>query len=352
MPFVRPDLQTLIERAQADIQSRLPGTQPQLRRSLTGVIARMEAGVAHGLYGYLDWLALQLMPDTAETEHLERWAEIWGVSRKEEGYATGQIRITGTDGFGLVEGAVFQRFDGAQYVSTAEVLLKDGEALVPVRAVEAGTDGNCAAGTSFSLLAPVTGVQSSATTLDGLTGGVDRENDESLRARLLSFIRRTPMGGAAHDYETWALEVPGVTRAFVSPLEMGPGTVTVRFMMDDTYENGIPTEKDRQTVQAYIEEKRPVTADVFVVLPIPDTLKLRVTITPDTAAVRRAAEDSVSAAIKRDAVPGGVIFISRLDEALSLAAGEMDHVMHYPVNNVLPENGHIIIPGGVEWVDA
>ena len=66
MPFVRPDLQTLIERAQADIQSRLPGTQPQLRRSLTGVIARMEAGVAHGLYGYLDWLALQLMPEGAK----------------------------------------------------------------------------------------------------------------------------------------------------------------------------------------------------------------------------------------------------------------------------------------------
>ena len=83
MPFNRPPLDLLIARSAASMQSRLPGTDAVLRRSLSGIVARMSAGTEHGLYGYLDWLARQLMPDTAEEEHLERWASIWGVSRRE-----------------------------------------------------------------------------------------------------------------------------------------------------------------------------------------------------------------------------------------------------------------------------
>ena len=104
MPFNRPPLDLLIARSAASMQSRLPGTDAVLRRSLTGIVARMSAGTEHGLYGYLDWLARQLMPDTAEEEHLERWASIWGVSRKAAGHASGDVSITGTPGAVLPEG--------------------------------------------------------------------------------------------------------------------------------------------------------------------------------------------------------------------------------------------------------
>ena len=50
MPFERPSLQELIARIQADMDSRLDG-QPWLRRRLLAILARMEGGVAHGLYG-------------------------------------------------------------------------------------------------------------------------------------------------------------------------------------------------------------------------------------------------------------------------------------------------------------
>lgn len=104
MPFNRPPLDLLIARSAASMQSRLPGTDAVLRRSLSGIVARMSAGTEHGLYGYLDWLARQLMPDTAEEEHLERWASIWGVSRKAAGHASGDVSITGTPGTVLPEG--------------------------------------------------------------------------------------------------------------------------------------------------------------------------------------------------------------------------------------------------------
>ena len=71
------------------------------------------------------------------------------------------------------------------------------------------------------------------------------------------------MGGAAYDYEAWALAVPGVTRAWATP-EQGTGTITVRFLMDDLRadDDGWPTPADIETVATYIDLKRPVTARI------------------------------------------------------------------------------------------
>ncbi len=80
----------MIERAVADIESRLEGADASLRRMLLNILAKMEAGSVHGLYGYLEWIALQGMPDTAEDEHLERWASIWGKERNGNTKASGK----------------------------------------------------------------------------------------------------------------------------------------------------------------------------------------------------------------------------------------------------------------------
>ena len=350
MPFNRPPLDLLIARSAASMQSRLPGTDAVLRRSLTGIVARMSAGTEHGLYGYLDWLARQLMPDTAEEEHLERWASIWGVSRKAAGPASGDVSITGTPGAVLPEGTICLRSDAVRYAVVSDATVgEDGTGTAFLSAVDAGTAGNAPIGTILALASPVSGLDSQTQATDGLTGGTDEETDESLKSRLLAIIQRTPMGGTQADYEQWALEVPGVTRAFVTQ-EMGRGTVTVRFMMDGTYPDGVPKDGDRQAVAAHIETVRPVTADVYVVLPVADPLNLRLRITPDTAALRLAAEANLWAAVRRDAVPGGTIFLSRLHEALSLTEKEEDHVIISPTANVTPETGHIVVPGSIEWV--
>lgn len=350
MPFNRPPLDLLIARSAASMQSRLPGTDAVLRRSLSGIVARMSAGTEHGLYGYLDWLARQLMPDTAEEEHLERWASIWGVSRKATGHASGDVSITGTPGTVLPEGTICLRSDAVRYAVVSDATVgDDGTGTAFLSAVDAGTAGNAPIGTVLALASPVSGLDSRVQAADGLTGGTDEETDESLKSRLLATIQRTPMGGTQADYEQWALEVPGVTRAFVTQ-EMGRGTVTVRFMMDGTYPDGVPKDGDRQAVAAHIETVRPVTADVYVVLPVADPLNLRLRITPDTAAIRLAAEANLWAAVRRDAVPGGTVFLSHLHEALSLTEKEEDHVILSPTANVTPETGHIVVPGSIEWV--
>ena len=112
-----------------------------------------------------------------------------------------------------------------------------------------------------------------------MTGGADQETDDELRVRVLDRIRKPPMGGDADDYVAWALSVAGVTRAWCSPLEMGMGTVTVRFMCDDlrASNGGFPNASDVAAVQAFLDTVRPVAVkDIFVLAPTPQPISLAV----------------------------------------------------------------------------
>ena len=353
MPFERPTLQTLIARACADIESRLKTSTASfalfVRRQLLGVLGRMTGGLTHGQYGYLSWLALQIMPDTAEVEHLERWASIWGITRKPATTAEGLVRIMGSDGLTFPAGLEFQRQDGARYISLEDKLIIQGGAIVPVRALEPGIGGNAPDMTLAQLSAPMLGVDAQALAAGNIAGGADAETDASLRARLLARIRQPPRGGAAHDYIAWALEVPGVTRAWCYPLEEGIGTVTVRFLMDDAYPDGIPTPEDVAAVAAHIDQVRPVTAEVHVLAPEPAPVTFSIRVTPDTPVVRARVETALKAMIVRDAVPGGVLLVSRMNEAISLAEGEEDHVLLLPEGNVSFAVGRMPVLGTVEW---
>ena len=105
------------------------------------------------------------------------------------------------------------------------------------------------------------------------------------------------MGGALHDYEQWAMAVPGVTRAWAAA-EMGPGTITVRFLMDDVYpdNHGLPTAADIVAGQRLHRQKRPVTVkDCYVVAPRPFFYDIAIlNLTPDDPTVRADIEASIN----------------------------------------------------------
>lgn len=349
MPFIRPDLATLIARAEADIETRLPGADARLRRSNLNVLARVHAAAAHGLYGYLDWIARQVIPDTADAEILDRWASWWRVERRLAAAAVGSVTLTGTNGAVIAAGTSLMRSDGAEYTVDAEATIAGGLAIVSVTAVEAGQAGNAVAASALSLITPVIGVNAAGfVAVGGLTGGADSELDPSLRARLLARVQMPPHGGADFDYVTWALEVPGVTRAWVYPLETSANNVTVRFVRDGDA-SLIPDAAEVATVQAYIDARRPVTADVSVVAPIADPLAYTIHISPDTAAVRAAVEAELRDLHQREAVPAGTLLLSHMREAVSLAAGETDNVLTVPNTNVVSATGHISTFGGITW---
>ena len=350
MPFSRPDIQTLIDRIASDIETRLPGADARLRRSVLAALARAQAGAAHGLHGHLDWLARQLMPDTAETEHLERWASIWGVARKPATPAAGTVTFSGADGSTIPAGTTLARADGAEYTTDAAASIAGGVASVAVTASLPGVAGNAAAGTKLSLSAPVAGVQGQATVdAPGLAGGADTETDAALRGRLLDRIRSAPHGGNANDYVQWALEVPGVTRAWVYPAELGLGTVTVRFVADDDPAGPIPSQTLVDAVAAHIDALRPVTAAVSVVAPTPAPLDLTIRLTPNNPAVQAAVRAEIDDMLRREAVPGGAILLSHINEAISIAAGETDHALVSPTADVTHATGELAVLGTITW---
>ena len=351
MPFTRPTLDELHQRIKADIQAHLPGADVELRRGNLGVLAKVHAGAQHTIYGYLVRQALQLMPDTAEAEFLERHAGIWGVDRKPAAKAQGQVRFTGTDGAVIPAGTELRRSDDRRFATQDEASISGGQALVQVTAQEEGAQGDTAGGVSLRLVGYLAGVDAVATVeTEGLAGGADPESDDSLRQRLLARIQQPPAGGAQHDYVAWALQVPGIAKAYCYPQRMGLGTVGIAVLAEDGQGGWtIPDQAAVDAVAEYIEPLRPVTAEVYVFAPQAAPLDFDIRVTPDTSQVRAAVEAELADLIQRESEPEGTLLISHIREAISIAAGESDHTLISPTQNVSAAAGEIITMGTVTW---
>src|SRR4030095_16041353 len=107
------------------------GAYALLRKSNLRVIADVLAGLSTLHYGYQEWLSRQLFPDTAETAFLERWASIWGLTRRPAAAALGGLAVRGTAGAVVPAGAEWQRIDGERYqTADGATLAADGTATV------------------------------------------------------------------------------------------------------------------------------------------------------------------------------------------------------------------------------
>lgn len=350
MPFSRPTLQTLIDRVVADVETHLPDADPRLRRRMLNILARTLAGAAHHLYGHLDWLAKQVIFDTAEAEYLERWAAIWGIGRNPAAQATGSVTFTGTEGATVPAGSTVQRADGVEYTTDADGTISGGSASVAVTAVEAGADGDAAAASTLTLASPIAGVNSTATVAaGGITGGTDEESDDALRSRFLARIRMPPHGGTQADYEQWTKEVSGVTRAWCQPETPAVGQARILFARDDDADGPIPDAGEVTAVQTYIDAKKPVTADVTVVAPTQLDVDFDIALIPNTTEVQAAVQAELEDLILREGYPGNTLYISWIREAISIAAGEGNHTLTTPASDVVIAATELAVPGTFTW---
>jgi uncharacterized phage protein gp47/JayE len=339
-----------VSAAQADIDGGLPGADSRLRRSALSVLAHMAAGLAHGLHGALAYVARQVIVDRADTAHLDRWGASYGLARTPGARASGIVTLTGTSGYVVPAGTVFARSgDKAEFSTLASATLVDGTATVAVQASLAGLAGNTPPGVELKVAQALpSGAQDAVVGAGGLTGGADRERDEPYRARLLDRLRRPPHGGSANDYVQWALELPGVTRAWVAPLEAGPGTVTVRFTMDDRPGDGLPEAGDVAALQAHLDrtDRRPVTAVVEVLAPVAKPLNVTVgALIPNAPEVQDAVRAELQDLVRRERAPGGTIHLSTIWEAVAVATGERAHRILAPTDDVTHAAGEIAVLG-------
>lgn len=408
MSFERPTLTELVDRIQTDFVSRLDLTGAVLRRSMVYVLARVVAGAAHMLHGHLEFLARQLFPDLSEVEFLERQGALFGVTRNAPAFAAGDVIVWGTDTTVVPMSTVLVRADAVEYTTDAvgtiatltawaaltaytvgqlrrnggviyqvitagtsaasggptgtDADITDGTVhwshiatgtaavIIAVTASVAAEDGNADSGVSLAFESPVAGANAECTvTYAGLVSGTDEETDDAYRIRVKERMSDPPQGGAEADYVAWAKAVAGVTRVWVYPLELGEGTVTVRFMRDDD-DDPFPEAGEVSDVQDYIDEVRPVTADVTVVAPIEDAVDFDfASITPDNADVRAAVEAELADFFSRVPEPGGGVFLSALRTAIGQAEGVEDYDLTTPAADITQTTGELATLGTVTW---
>jgi uncharacterized phage protein gp47/JayE len=329
--------------------------------SVLRVMSDVQAAVCHLNLQYLDWLALQLMPDTSEEIWLDRHGDIWltnadgSTGRKMATLATGSANLLGTSGTVVPMATRLGTGTGGQSViefeTTEEIVLGPAETVVAIRALDPGALGNLEPGNPLTVVTTVPGLASAEVV--ETHGGVDEENDDDLRFRVLERIRNPPMGGSQEDYVNWALRVPGVTRAWCEPLGMGMGTVIVRFMMDvlRSQNDGFPTPFDVHTVRQYIDTVRPVAVkDFFVVAPLRQRVDFVLSnVEPDSSATRAAIEANVRAMLFARASPGQTIYGVWKSDAV-LNAGDVESFQITIADDVMESPGHMATLGDIYYV--
>ncbi|WP_347929106.1 baseplate J/gp47 family protein [Pseudomonas helvetica] len=345
MPFETPSLPVLIKRTQSDLAS------DSLRQSDAQVLARTLGGAAFGLYGYLDWIAEQILPDKADEPTLERIAALrLNQPRKAAQSARGSVSFSATAGAVLDVDTLLQSSDGRTYKVTAALTTSNGLNSTTIAALDAGSLGNADAGMTLIPVQPIQGIGGVFTVLaPGLTGGIARESLESLRSRVIRSYRIIPHGGSAQDYETWALECPGITRAWCRGSYLGPGTVGL-FVMRDDDPQPVPDATQLALVQAHIEPLRPVTAELHVLAPVQMPVTYRLRLTPDTSAVRAAVEAQLRDLHNREAGLGETLLLTHIAEAISSATGESDHKLVAPAADVTAASNQLLTFGGCVWL--
>jgi uncharacterized phage protein gp47/JayE len=357
MPWTTPTLRD-IRRLSRDYVLAQLGAKVMIPNSVLRIMSDAMSGLANLAYLYLDWLAKQLMPDTAEREWLDRFGIIWltnsdgSKGRKVATYASGTVQFLGTFASPVPVGTLITGGNGVPYQTTSSATIDElGQGTSDAICLTAGVIGNLPEGDAMTPSPAVDGIDS-AILISDMSGGVDTETDEQLRERILFRIQEPPMGGNQQDYVRWAKAVPGVTRAWAES-EMGIGTMTLRFLMDDLYPDnyGLPTPADVQTVSDYIDSVRPVTVkDCFVMAPLLYFYDVTINkLSQDTPTVRGNIEASLAKMEFVRSQPGQTMYRSWVDEAISQAIGEIDHELTF-TTAVMPGPGYMPTLGTILYV--
>ncbi|KAJ51093.1 putative phage protein gp47/JayE [Clostridium tetanomorphum] len=166
-------------------------------------------------------------PQTSYGEFLEKLAALHGVFRKKGEKAKGaKFIFEGIDGTLIPKGTLVQTVSGLQYCTLDDVTICERTAVVNIESVEEGELYRVPENTITVLPVQILGV-SKVYNATAVEGGSEKEDDESLRNRLLQKAQSPPACGNKQDYINWAKEIEGVKNAKVIPLWNGPGAVRV-----------------------------------------------------------------------------------------------------------------------------
>lgn len=344
----RPPLPELLRRTQKDLASRLEG-DPFLQRSFEAALAKVLAGLTHGLYGHQEHIGRQAVPNPdADELSILAWAQLFlDVPRKMATRATGQATFDGTDGAAIPEGSQVQVGD-TLYEVTADGVVAGGSVTVSIKAVHAGASGNAAEGARAQLTMPIAGIDTVGAVGPGdIVGGTDDETIESVFERLRQRLTRPSRGGGPGDFRAWVMETPGVSvkDAWEYRWRNGIGTVGVSFTVNAGGVDGgpVPTPEQRQLVHDYVMTQAPMAMRELVVVPlVGKPLVAHVRIAPFSTTVQNAVRGSL-ADLLENAVPEKPVLLSAIQTAIATTAGIDNWHLDAPTADVPAGKAELIV---------
>lgn len=184
----------------------------------------------------------------------------------------------------------------------------------------------------------------SVTNDEAVVQGVDQESDDDLKARMRLVARNLSGAGNLDDYEAWALEAVGITKAKVFRADPSPGSVTVLVASKE----GMPTFEQVTEAQEKVSAKGALIANNIVLAPnpLPISIEADITIEADANfnAVEVAFEQSLQDYLAALAFSGEVIRYAQLFNLLIDQPGMVD------VENLLVNGGTANITPGVKEI--
>lgn len=203
------------------------------------------------------------------SEKLEDRVWEFGLSRKLGKKATGKVVITGNEGTVLANGTVFLCND-LSFIMLNDVEIGVGDNMCYLEALEVGTKYNLSPNSEFKLQMANSDVKT-ITNNEDFAGGIDIETDEELIARFRKVVSNPSTSGNKYHYEEWALEVDGVSKAYVYPLWNGNGTVKVMIVGK---ESKPVSQEIIESCKYHIEDVMPIGAQLTVTTPTELTINV------------------------------------------------------------------------------
>jgi hypothetical protein len=278
---------------------------------------------------------LQLQVDSGAG--FEDWTlveDFFGASPDDQVYVldrtTGQIR--------LGNGA-----NGA--IPVANVNLPNNNVVARTYRYGGGKQGNLAANKLTTMVNSITGIDAShVTNLFAASGGSDEETLDDAKLRAPRALKSRDRAVTNDDFEYLAMQAGDVKRAFAMPLAhpsfpgvQVPGAVTVIVVPDSDDPSPLPSPGLLRTVCAYLNIRRLLTTELFVVPPTYQRVKVHAEIIAQNSADLADVTNGVQAALLNYFHPliggetgqgwpfGGTIFFSRIYQRI-LGIPGVDHI--------------------------
>lgn len=360
--YLNPTFNTIVQNITNEIISQT-GTVP-LNNSIQNIIGTAIAKEMAYMFGKIDFGFQQINPATMTGTALDAWAKIRGIYRNSAAAATGFVTFTGTADTVIPAGTDLIRSDGTIYTTDAAGTVGGS---IAITCQTTGLNGNSAAGTSLYVSPPISGVDTTLTVANDITGGTDTETDAALRKRMYDAFQTVPTGGSSADHINWLDAVPGVIQSWCNPVPSQGNIVTCYVMFADTNgNNGFPTGTsgtatgetraanatgDLLTVANAVYANKPVGEIMWIAAPIAQPIDITISgLSTLTADIQTQIQTALTTYIRSIATPlGTTIYLTALESVVSNTASTTSFTIETPTANITTNLGYFATLGTITY---